>query len=387
VKAIDTSGQASILTDINYAFANINLSSSKCDITLAAPNGDPFADYQKSWDAANAVNGTADVWSDLVRGNWKQLAELQAKYPNVKVKMSIGGWSWSDGFYNAAKPANRSAFVASCIDAYIKGNMPFDSANNTGGAGVAAGIFNGIDLDWEYPGVCGNNPSCGASSADTANYTGLLQEFRTQLNALSGGSSYTLSTAVGAGSDKIALMDVPGMAAQVNWINLMTYDFFGAWDPTTGLHSALDAWTGMPSTAPQNTYYTSSAVNQFISLGAPANKLMIGIGFYGRGQTGVTNANNGLNQPATGPATCGGFVGCENGISDYKYLKTLGYPNFYAGGTHYIFNGSTFWSYDDATSITAKMSWAKSMGLNGALIWSVDGDDGSELMQAVGTIK
>jgi chitinase len=373
------------LTHINYAFANIK--NNRCDVTIAPPDGDPFADYQKSYDANLSVDGTTDAWSDLVRGNWKQMKELKARHPGLKVMMSIGGWSWSDGFYSAANSTNRAAFVASCIDAYVKGNMPFDAANNTGGPGAAAGIFDGIDLDWEYPGVCGLHPGCGASGADSANYTALLQEFRTQMNALPGGSSTLLTVAVGAGTDKTALVDPAGIGAAVNWVNLMTYDFFGAWDPKTGHHSALDAWTGMPSTSPQNTYYSSYGVNEWISKGVPASKLHLGIGFYGRGWTGVANANNGLNQTASGGAPCGGFVGCEAGISDYKYLKTLGHPNFYGAGTHWTYNGSIFWSYDDATSIQTKMSWAKSQGLGGALIWSLDGDAGSELMDAVNTIK
>jgi chitinase len=393
-KNIDAQGQIgpvgsapTKLTHINYAFANINTSTKKCDVTLAAPAGDPFADYQKSYDATNSVDGTVDAWSELVRGNWKQMKELKARHPGLKVMMSIGGWSWSDGFYSVSTSANRAAFVSSCLDAYIKGNMPFDSANNTGGPAAAAGIFDGIDLDWEYPGACGNNPSCGASSADTANYTGLLSEFRTQMNALSGGSSVLLTTAVPAGSEKIALVDVPGMAASVSWINLMSYDFFGAWAMTTGHHSALDSWTGMPSTSPQNTYYSSYAVSDWTSKGMPASKINLGIGFYGRGWTGVPNVNNGLNQTGTGAAACGGFVGCEAGISDYKYLKTLGLPSFSGAGTHWGYNGSTFWSYDDPTSVQGKMTWAKAQGLGGAIVWSVDGDSGTELMDAVNYIK
>jgi len=84
--------------------------------------GDAYADYGKSFAAGDSVSGTGDTWDQPLRGNWNQLKQLKAKHPNVKVLISLGGWTWSRGFSSAAQPANRQAFVASCIDAYIKGN-------------------------------------------------------------------------------------------------------------------------------------------------------------------------------------------------------------------------------------------------------------------------
>ncbi|MEW2925285.1 glycosyl hydrolase family 18 protein, partial [Pseudomonas juntendi] len=92
--------------------------------------------------------GSADTWDQPLRGNWNQLKQLKAKYPGMKVLISLGGWTWSRGFSSAARPENRQAFVASCIDAYIKGNLPV--TDGAGGAGAALGVFDGIDIDWEY---------------------------------------------------------------------------------------------------------------------------------------------------------------------------------------------------------------------------------------------
>jgi chitinase len=374
VKNIETSGSAAKLNIIQYAFNNVV--NNRCSVGVNQLGvGDAWADYQKGFDAATSVDGVGDLWDQPLKGNWNQLKKLKAMHPGLKVVMSLGGWTWSDGLYTAAQPANRAAFVASCIDAYIRGNIPFDAGSNSGGVGAAAGVFDGIDIDWEYPGICGNNPNCGASAADKANLTGLLQEFRTQLNAIN--PNLLLTAAVAAGEDKLPNYDIPGISAQLNYINIMTYDFFGAWAATgpTAFHSPLNAWTGMPSTPPLNHYYGDYAVQLWKTGGAPASKLLLGVGFYGRGWTGVPNINNGLNQSATGPAPCSGFVGCEAGITDYKYLVTKGHPKFYGGGTMWTYNGTEFWSYDDATTIGSKMSYVNSQALGGAFAWSLDGDD------------
>jgi chitinase len=374
VKNIETSGSAAKLNIIQYAFNNVV--NNRCSVGVNQLGvGDAWADYQKGFDAATSVDGVGDTWNQPLKGNWNQLKKLKAMHPGLKVVMSLGGWTWSDGLYTAAQPANRAAFVASCIDAYIRGNIPFDAGSNSGGPGAAAGVFDGIDIDWEYPGICGNNPNCGASAADKANMVGLFQEFRTQLNAID--PNLLLTAAVAAGEDKLPHYDIPGISAQLNYINIMTYDFFGAWAATgpTAFHSALNAWAGMPSTPPLPHYYSDYAVQLWKNGGAPANKLLLGVGFYGRGWTGVPNINNGLNQSASGPAPCSGFVGCEAGVTDYKYLVTKGHPKFYAGGTQWTYNGTEFWSYDDPTTIVGKMSYVNSQGLGGAFAWSLDGDD------------
>jgi GH18 family chitinase len=383
VKNVDTTGEASKLTHIIYAFANIQNNLPVVGVSQTGV-GDAYADYQMGYTTANSVDGVADVWNQPLKGNWNQLKKLKAKYPNLKVLMALGGWSWSDGFYTAAQPANRVAFVAACIDAFINGNIPYDAGSSSGGPGAAAGVFDGIDIDWEYPGSCGNDPGCTASPADMANFTGLLAEFRKQLDAVRPGLQ--LVAAVPAGSDKMGAFDIPGIAANVDFVDLMSYDFFGAWAATgpTALQSALYAWPGMPTSGAQGNYYSDYAVQAWKSGGMPAAKMDLGIPYYGRGWTGVPPANNGLNQGATGAAPCSGFTGCTDGITDYKVLQALGAPKFYAAGTAWTYNGSQFWSFDDATTAATKTCYINAQGLGGALVWSLDGDDGS-LSAAVAT--
>ena len=143
VHAHKFSGTAAELTHINYAFGNVRNNRCEVGVTQASdPNtgigGDAFADYTKAFSAAESVDGVADTWNQTLRGNWNQLKKLKAKHAGLKVLISLGGWTWSRGFSEAAKPANRQAFVASCIDAYIRG---------TG----ARGAFVGICREIGYP--------------------------------------------------------------------------------------------------------------------------------------------------------------------------------------------------------------------------------------------
>src|SRR5918912_1161076 len=144
---------------------------------------DPWSDYQApTWSGDNSVDGVADDPSDPnqhVFGRFNQLMKKKAAHTDLRVVMSIGGWTLSKYFSDvAATAATRQAFVQSCIDLLIRGNLPTGGwPEQSGGGGVAAGLFDGIDIDWEYPGI---DPGNGAdhSPADKHNATLLLQEFR-----------------------------------------------------------------------------------------------------------------------------------------------------------------------------------------------------------------
>ena len=373
VKDVDQSGQAAKLTHLNYAFGNVN-AQSRCFEANAAGVGDAWADYQTRFDAANSVDGVADTFNQPLAGNFNQLKELKAKYPNLKVLFSIGGWTWSKFFSDAALPANRSAFVASCIDLFIKGNLPLIGGEPQGGAGSAFGVFDGIDLDWEWPGSEGNVGNV-IRPEDKTNYAGLIAEFRSQLNAYGStvGRQYLLTAFLPADPIKIDVGYESSIFNHLDYATVQGYDFYGAWQPQTNHQSQLFNPAANPAPANQR-FSVDGAISKWLSRGAPAGKLVVGLPAYARGWTGVANVNNGLYQ--NGSAAPGTF---EAGIEDYDVIKNRAGTVFQdsTNGAVWKYDGSTFWSYDDPALIQTKGGYVKSRGLGGLMMWSLDGDDGT----------
>ncbi|MFI1971933.1 chitinase [Streptomyces cinnamoneus] len=347
VKNIETSGSAAKLTHINYAFGNVT--GGKCAI------GDAYADYDKFYDAAGSVDGKADSWDNgALRGNFNQLRKLKKMHPGLKVVWSFGGWTWSGGFGEAAK--NPAAFAESCYG-LVKDPRWAD-------------VFDGIDIDWEYPNACGLTCDTSGRAA--------FRDVMAALRARFGGSNLVTAaiTADASAGGKIEAADYAGAARSVDWYNPMTYDYFGAWEAKgpTAPHSPLTSYTGIPKAG----FNTEATIQKLTSLGVPPAKLLLGIGFYGRGWTGVTRSTPGGT--ATGPAK-GTY---EDGFEDYRILKTKCPANGTVGGTAYAKCGSDWWSYDTPSTIAGKTAYKNRQGLGGTFFWELSGDtaDG-ELIKAI----
>ncbi|MBD0837755.1 glycoside hydrolase family 18 protein [Streptomyces sp. TRM68416] len=346
VKNIDTSGSAARLTHINYAFGNVT--GGKCTM------GDNYAATERTYTAAESVDGVADTWDQPLRGTFNQLRELKRKHPHLKVLWSFGGWTWSGGFGEAAR--NPAAFARSCYDLVENSRW--------------ADVFDGIDIDWEYPNACG--ATCDTSGR--AAFRNLMQALRTTFGT---GNLVTAAiTADATAGGKIDAADYAGAARYVDWYNPMTYDYFGAWDATgpTAPHSPLASYPGIPKAG----MHSSATIAKLKGLGIPPAKLLLGIGFYGRGWTGVTQSAPGGT--ATGPAA-GTY---EQGIEDYKVLKAKCPATGTVGGTAYAKCGSNWWSYDTPATIATKMTYKNQQGLGGTFFWELSGDTANgELIRAI----
>ncbi|MDQ0308327.1 chitinase [Kitasatospora herbaricolor] len=370
-KKVQDSGQAGKLTVINYAFGNVS-SDGTCFEANAAGVGDAWADYQRPVGAEESVDGVADTAEQPLKGNFNQLRKLKAKNPQLKSVISLGGWSWSKYFSDAAlTDASRKKFVASCIDLYIKGNLP-QLGSAEGGAGAGAGTFDGIDIDWEYPGGGGDAGNI-VRPEDGRNYTLLMQEFRKQLDALSGrkGPHYLLTAAVASNEGRADQLELRKVAKSVDWLNLMTYDLHGSWDTLGPTNHNANLYADKADPATDNKFYSVDRVVQhYLDNGLPADKAVLGVPFYGYGWTGVpAGTRSGLFQPATGLA--------RGGSLPYNQIKDLPGKVSYdrQHGATWKYDGTEFWSFDTPELLTRKAEYSRWNDLAGVMAWALDNDD------------
>jgi len=349
LKQLATNEAAGLLTQLNYAFGKI--SQSRCQLL------DSELEIKRAFPADQSVDGTADSTDpNQLRGTFHQLQQLKKQFPKLKILISIGGWVNSEGFSDAAQPAHVRDFVRSCIDLYIHGNFA---------PGIhAPGIFDGIDVDWEYPVDGGMIPG---RPEDTKHFNTMAAEFRRQLDAVRPG--LLLTAAVPATQEDYKYFDLKTLARYMNYINIMAYDMHWNGEKITNLHSALFRDPADPSKAPADTHYGAYAVQNFLRAGVPARKVILGVPFYGKGWTGVNNANHGLYQPAKD---------ASKSPPEYRSLKALPdsadrqfYPKM---ATCSIWNNSEFFSYDCPEALRLKKQYVRQHGLGGMMYWEMGQD-------------
>ncbi|WP_329740824.1 glycoside hydrolase family 18 protein [Dyella sp. A6] len=293
----------------------------------------------------------------------QKVIALKANHPQLKVEISVGGWTVG-GFSEAAStPASRRIFA--------------DSAAQL----VADQHADGLDVDWEYPGH--HESGIHSSPHDRANFTLLLKAIRTSLDRVgaahgrTGANHYTLSIAAADGPF-VSGIDIHAVARYLDWFNLMTYDFVNAMTPTTGHHTGLYA----SKYAPADARTTRRAVRQFLAAGVPPRKLVIGVAFYGREFADVNPLHHGLYQPY------GHFAGTHAWpqlLTDY--INKNGYVRYWDARAKapWLWNAKThsFISYDDPRSIAAKAAFVKARHLGGIMYWEQSLDPSDTLLDAI----
>jgi chitinase len=328
------------LTHINYAFANIS-DAGECIL------GDSWADTEYSY--------PGDTDTQPLRGNFHQLNLLKQAHPHLRTFISVGGWSWSGKFSDVALTAeSREIFARSCVDFMLEYG------------------FDGIDLDWEYP-AGGGDIANVERPEDEENFILLLDAVRTELDAR--GDGYLLTIAAGAGRAKYATLDWVRIHALLDWINVMAYDLSGGWSAVTGFNAPLYNSTARP---PEGTS-VDTAMQDYVALGVPAEKLILGVPFYGYGWAAVSATNNGLHQPWRGrpPGTW------EAGAFDYSDLLENyidgAYTRYWdeAAQVPYLYNADegVMITYDDPESLAIKAQYVRDQGFGGVMFWELSPDD------------
>ena len=320
----DNYEKAKRITHINYAFANIK--------------------------DGKVVEGNENDEKVL-----KKLNNLKEVNRDLKILISVGGWSWSKNFSDAVlTEKSREIFANSAIDFMLKHNI------------------DGIDLDWEYPGQLGDNNKFRPE--DKENFTAILKLLREKLNVIStNNNQYLLTIATGANQQYLNHVNMEEAHKYLDFINIMTYDFFTGGSNRTGHHanlykSGFDNGEGT---------IASKAVEEHINAGIPIEKIVLGVPFYGRWWNKTSPKNNGLYQNSKG----------KKGSIDYKYIadsiKNKLFVSYWddKAKAPYIWRkkDSLFLTYENSISLKIKIDFIKSKKMGGVMFWQFNGDNGALL--------
>lgn len=372
------------LTHLNFAFLDFDANGELMFTDKDAATGAPVGMDGVTWGAANA-------------GILNAMQDLRAKNPNLKIGVSLGGWSKSGDFSTvSANESVRKHFVDNVMKFIKYTNMDF------------------VDVDWEYPGSVreadkvdnkNDEGTLQSSPADMQNYIALLKDLRAALDAQGAelGRTYELSVAISASKATLTLgTDIPQLFDTVDFVNVMTYDMHGAWDEISGHQTGL--YTNPDDPAKDSGLSVDDAVTYLLANGAKADKIVIGAAFYTRGWQKVAPGGNealpGLFQPAelctmdadqqtksrganNEAPLKEGEGGRMGGVWSYRSIDKLkaAYPGLteYWDDTAkapYLYSkeNGAFFTFDNVRSVKEKAAYVKAKGLGGMISWMASQD-------------
>lgn len=283
-----------------------------------------------------------------------RLEEIRHINPQIKISLSLVGKTGADFPVGSATKEERIKIASSCAEVIRQYRL------------------DGIDLDWEYP-CCPEN-YCEATPEDKYNFTLLCKEIRRVLNQMEGKKLLTIA----AGGDRYYTdsTQMDQVQEYLDLVYIMTYDLRCGFHSLTGHHTNLFTATG-------DIFRTScdEAVKVFMEAGVPKEKIVIGAAFYSRKWEGVPNRYNGFLQYTKNSCTYGP---CYHELIE-KYINKNGFTRYWDDECKapYLFDGSTFISYDDPQSLNCKVEYIKKKDLAGIFYWEHDADYTHTLLDAI----
>ena len=322
-------------------------------------------------DSSGNVFGT-DEWADsvLLRGRYDWGSPVQPAYfPNtslidmahvwgVRVMVSIGGWTLSEYFPSvAADPVKRAHFAQECVRVLREYK------------------FDGIDIDWEYPGYADHR----GTPADKENYTLFMKAIRDSIDAYGKKIEYKflLTGAYGANDSQMKFIEWDKVVPIMDYINMMTYDYAGTWSGEANHNSGL---YNSAKGAPGSVHEAFTLLTK--KYGVPPEKLNVGVAFYGRSLMFEEGKAALYGSPHLAKVNDRIFPEDEGGPMYYNLLLKLNkYPftefwddtaqvPYLIGGK----NNNTFVSFDNARSVRLKAEYALKNECAGVIIWEITGD-------------
>ena len=371
---------ADTYTHLNFAFLDFDANGDLILTDKDAAFGNPV--------------GSDNTWGDQLSGVVPALAALRKQNPNMKLGISLGGWSKSAEFATVAADATKRAHFVENVLRFIKyTGMDF------------------VDVDWEFPGIVRDGDKVDnmndegtpyASEADGENFVTLMQDFRTALDkqGIEEGKTYELSVALPGTEKQLKQggVDLEKLFQIIDFGNMMTYDMRGAWDEQSGHQTALYTNPNDP------TGFSVDAVVQYLkSENVQMEKVVIGAAFYTRGWESVAKGNDaqlpGLFQDAAIAGTDAdmtpsrgalneaplkvGDGGRRSGVWSYRSIDKLkandpGLKEYWddVAKAPYLYSEASgdFYTFDNERSVTEKAKYVKENNLGGMISWQSSQD-------------
>jgi GH18 family chitinase len=324
-------------TVINYAFFS--------------PQPDGSIISTDTWADDNLLLGEI-IWYPEESHDYTTSIVYLSHQAGCKILPSIGGWTLSNNFPQiAADPAKRANFISHCLTL-------IDNYN-----------FDGIDIDWEYPGFAEHS----GTPADKENFTALMQELKTALenHESVAGKELILTACFSADPIKMEDIEYNNLIDVIDMFNMMTYDFSGTFDAIANHNSPLF----QPAEGESDWNLDKTFQNITQVYGVPAEKVNLGIAFYGRSMTNCS----GLFQTHSGSANTILFSADEGTPLYYNILPNLDQFQYNwdnQAKVPFLTNGpdNTFVTYDNEESVRQKGEYIALNNAMGAIIWEITGD-------------